>query len=212
MKIFAHRGASKEVAENSLGAFRAALEIGVDAVELDCFLNRAGEVVITHDLENISNPGLPTLKEALELIRPSNASVIFDIKAQGGLYQALAKAVATLAQEFLPPERILLSSFYWRHLFCLKKYFPHLPRALIISRKPFKLVPPALFDKLFSLQAVHIGYWLLDERFIEKWRQTGKKVHAWTINRPEEMKRCKKMGVDGIFTDDPRLAKKIIYG
>ena len=48
-QIVAHRGASGEAPENTLAAYRRALAIGVDAVELDVHLSADGEVVVIHD-------------------------------------------------------------------------------------------------------------------------------------------------------------------
>ena len=45
----AHRGASGSAPENTLAAFKKALEIGVDAVELDLHGTADGEVVVIHD-------------------------------------------------------------------------------------------------------------------------------------------------------------------
>lgn len=212
MKIFAHRGASREAPENSLAAFRTALELGVDALEIDCYLHPIRGLVVTHNLENINDPGIPALKEVLELNRAAQMPIIFDIKAQKGLYAEAALAAAELAEKYLPPEKILLSSFFWRHLWALRRNFPKLPRALILKQKAFKLVPILFFDKLFGIQAIHVGAWWTDAALVAKWHRAGKKVHAWVVNRPDEIRRCMAMGVDGIFTDDPRLAKKIIYG
>ncbi|HEY6394026.1 MAG TPA: glycerophosphodiester phosphodiesterase family protein, partial [Candidatus Binataceae bacterium] len=45
----AHRGASGRFPENTLSAFRAAFEEGVDMCELDVQLTRDGEIVVIHD-------------------------------------------------------------------------------------------------------------------------------------------------------------------
>ena len=48
-RIAAHRGGALLWPENSLTAFRSALALGVDLVELDVHLSRDGEVVVIHD-------------------------------------------------------------------------------------------------------------------------------------------------------------------
>jgi len=47
--LYAHRGASAELPENTLPAFRRALERGADALETDAHLTRDGHVVLSHD-------------------------------------------------------------------------------------------------------------------------------------------------------------------
>ena len=106
--------------------------------------------------------------------------------------------------------QILLSSFYWRHLFILKKYFPLLPRSLILYQRGFRLVPIEIFDKLFSIRGVHPWLKWTNAALVKKWQSKGFKVNTWVANTEEEIKRCKEMGVDGIFTDDPRLARRIL--
>lgn len=49
--VYAHRGASAELPENTLTAFRRALEIGADALETDVHLTRDGELVAIHDTD-----------------------------------------------------------------------------------------------------------------------------------------------------------------
>ncbi len=128
MKIFAHRGASKEAPENSLEAFRKAVEIGVDGIELDCLLTKDRVPIVTHynDLSilklgkgslfektwaEVRDLGIPNLTQVLEQIKPTETEVVFDIKAQPGLMTEGPMIVAGLAAEILPPSQILLSSF-----------------------------------------------------------------------------------------------------
>ena len=49
VRLYAHRGAAIELPENTMPAFARAVEIGVDALEMDAHLSRDGEVVISHD-------------------------------------------------------------------------------------------------------------------------------------------------------------------
>jgi glycerophosphoryl diester phosphodiesterase len=50
MKIIAYRGARAYAPENTLAAFRKALEIGVDGIELDVFVLQSGDLVVIHDI------------------------------------------------------------------------------------------------------------------------------------------------------------------
>jgi len=49
MLVIAHRGASGRAPENTLASFQAALDIGVDGIELDVHLSRDGQLVVIHD-------------------------------------------------------------------------------------------------------------------------------------------------------------------
>jgi glycerophosphoryl diester phosphodiesterase len=48
-RVYAHRGARHELPENTLQAFRRGLDVGADALELDCHMTRDGIIVVSHD-------------------------------------------------------------------------------------------------------------------------------------------------------------------
>lgn len=47
--VYAHRGASFELPENTLESFALALELGADAIETDAHMTRDGRIVLSHD-------------------------------------------------------------------------------------------------------------------------------------------------------------------
>src|SRR5438445_13588546 len=49
VRVYAHRGASRELPENTMPAFRRALELGVDALETDLHATADGVLVTSHD-------------------------------------------------------------------------------------------------------------------------------------------------------------------
>jgi glycerophosphoryl diester phosphodiesterase len=125
-----HRGAAAIAPENTLRAFRAAVEAGVDLVELDVLDLRGGEVVVAHsdDLHEVSHgaaagslrdrsveelrvtcPELPTLDDALAFFANDarEVGVHVDLKSES----ALAGLLAALDRHSLH-ERALVSSFH----------------------------------------------------------------------------------------------------
>ena len=48
-RVIAHRGFPLDHAENTLGAFQAALDAGADILETDVHLSKDGVVVVAHD-------------------------------------------------------------------------------------------------------------------------------------------------------------------
>ena len=108
-EIFAHRGASGYAPENTLEAFRLAMEQGADGIELDVHLTKDGEVVVIHDetldrtsngqgkvrdytleelkkfsfhnhIEKYKGVQIPTLKEVLDLVKNSSMKVNIELK------------------------------------------------------------------------------------------------------------------------------------
>src|SRR5256885_7560810 len=49
VRVYAHRGASRELPENTMPAFRRALELGADALETDLHATADGVLVTSHD-------------------------------------------------------------------------------------------------------------------------------------------------------------------
>ena len=109
VQVAAHRGGALLWAENSLLAFRNALAVGADLLELDVHLTRDGEVVVIHDptLERtstgtgpvgtarladlagvrlrgregaVTDEPVPTLAQVLDLLRPALAELLLEIK------------------------------------------------------------------------------------------------------------------------------------
>jgi glycerophosphoryl diester phosphodiesterase len=59
LRLYAHRGASGELPENTMAAFRRALEYDIDALESDVHLTRDGQVVVSHDPDGARCCGVP---------------------------------------------------------------------------------------------------------------------------------------------------------
>lgn len=79
MKIFAHRGWSAGLGENTMPALRKAVGIGTDGVEFDVRLSVDGQtVVLSHDL--VDDNLKPTLEEALRFIKPTGLEVLIELK------------------------------------------------------------------------------------------------------------------------------------
>lgn len=53
------------------------------------------------------------------------------------------------------------------------------------------------------------GIRVVSPRFVATAHTAGLAVHVWTINDPEQMVKLVNMGVDGIVTDVPELAKQV---
>lgn len=79
--VIAHRGAHQHHAENSLAAIRAAIELGVDYVELDIRTTPKHALVLKHDALTAADGPLPSFDDALALLRASHASLYLDWKS-----------------------------------------------------------------------------------------------------------------------------------
>jgi len=139
-KIWAHRGASAKLPENTLAAFAKAVELGADGLELDVQRTADGVLVVTHDedcLRVAGQPGeiakmtlaelkklnfaafipgaapeeIPTLAEVFDLIKPGSLTINIEMKNALVLYPGLEAQILKLATDWGMQERIQLSSF-----------------------------------------------------------------------------------------------------
>ena len=100
----AHRGASGSAPENTLSAFKKALDIGVDAVELDLHGTKDGEIVAIHDatLNRTTNHSGLVRKRTLETIKMADAGGWFHPDFAGERIQVDARTFRTIARELVP--------------------------------------------------------------------------------------------------------------
>jgi glycerophosphoryl diester phosphodiesterase len=100
--------------------------------------------------------------------------------------------------------RVRLQSFDARILAEAKRLMPDLCYGLLVENQ-------AAFDSFparpgFMPEYVNPLFGLVDESLVSWLHGLGAKVVVWTVNRPEEMLRMKRLGVDGLITDHPEIA------
>src|SRR5262245_679720 len=90
--VIAHRGASGTCPENTLAAFRRAVEVGADMIELDVQLTRDDAVVVMHDwtLDRTTDGSGAVGERALDELRPLDAGRWFAPEFAGERVPTLA--------------------------------------------------------------------------------------------------------------------------
>ena len=85
MWVIAHRGASGAAPENTMAAFRKAVELGAGFIETDLQLSRDARLVALHDdtLERTTNGRGPVSSKTLEELRKLDAGSWFRSSGQG---------------------------------------------------------------------------------------------------------------------------------
>jgi glycerophosphoryl diester phosphodiesterase len=215
-----HRGAAALAPENSLAAVEAAVEHGVDAVELDVVRGPDGRLVLAHG--PAVPPDAPSLDEGLALAARLGVGVQMDVKEPGveeGVVDGLRRSGLL--------DRSFVSSFSFRTLRAFAALEPGLPRSLTYpedrlgltrSRALGYAVKPGLaalrallpvrlpgFMRAAGASAVTLNWGVVTPRAIEICHRAGVAVYVWTVNEPALAKTLVESGVDGIITDDPRL-------
>ena len=193
--VIAHRGASAAEPENSLAAFRRAVVMGADGIELDVHATVDGGLVVVHD-ELLDGRPIPTLAESLAAI--GRATTVFvEVKtlapqADLGLLAALDAGPA--------PSRYHLHSFDHRIMQRLKKRAPERTYGVLSCSRP---VNP--LEQLRAAGATEL--WqnesLIDGELVETLHRAQCTVLAWTVDDPARARALRDLGVDGICTNRP---------
>lgn len=192
--VIAHRGASWDLPENTLPAFERAIEVGADFVELDVHASRDGELVVCHDPPRSRD--VPTLTEVLELCR-GRIGVMVELK-RPYRYRRFDVVRRTLA--LLDDDAVVV---------CFE------PGAIAAVRA---LRPALRTVQHVALVPLHVaatrGCWAAGfedrratPRSLARARRLGLETTVYTVNDERRMRELAALGVTGIFTDRPDLAR-----
>lgn len=226
----AHRGFSGEYPENTLLAFRKALEQGADIVELDVQLSKEGEIVVCHDANLQRLAGDASFIRDLSYPRLRNYDVgVWKSPEYAGLYlPTLDEVFAELPADALINIEIKHEAthfFNWDTekavLQCVRSHGRD-KQVLISAFNPMivnrirKLAPKISTAYLitqtlnplliFLLTRIHARYLHVDTRYltpalVSRLKQKGLKVLGYTLNTPAEYQQACDLGLQGIITD-----------
>jgi glycerophosphoryl diester phosphodiesterase len=215
-----HRGAKAYEPENTLLSFQKALEMDVDAIELDVRKTKDNQLVVIHDadikrttngkgkvnqltLKEIKefstekNQKIPTLNEALDFL-DKKTKIIIELK-EPDLEQQVLNAIHTRNLQ----NNTIIISFNEETLKNIKALDKNIQTGLIYvkHKNPIKTA--------LTLQATHLLtlYRFTHTANIQKAHENGLKIIVWTINTKEEATKYQNKGVDGIATDKPDILK-----
>lgn len=212
--VIAHRGASGYEYENSRAAFRRAVMLDADGVELDVHATRDGAIVVHHDAEI---PGfgpisllslaearqvrlrngetLPLLREILDLV--GDRDVYVEVKSLAAAHDA---ALFEILDRGPAPARYAVHSFDHRIIRRLGEARPSLRRGILLSAY--------LDDAVAAMQAVGATmlwqeWMVVDQDLVNRVHEAGGTIIAWTVNEIGDLERLVRLGVDGICGNYP---------
>ena len=222
----AHRGASSYALENSATAISTALKLGSKFIEVDV-RHIDGEVFLLHDqsleriagisvniydktanyLQNIKIQGEPILTVAnlLQLVA-SQASINFDIKDNTSYVKLMHDIYASLSNGW-QIEQFLLSSADIENLIKIRQLDSTLQLSIIIDNSNISCLSAEAIHCI-KPYSINLDIELINlTEYIKLIREqyTAVKIFIYTIKSISEHKQMKKLGVDGIFLNDPLL-------
>ena len=227
----AHRGASGNFTENTLQAFEEAIERGCDAIELDVqsignrfriFHDNNFERMfgIDVDTDKISEaevsklvyPNLekiPTIQQALDCIA-GRVDVNIEIKSSG-----VATNIACITKTYLEkPEwtnkNIILSSFSCATINTIRRFNSNLKLSYLLYEQycnldEIKRLKSDYFK--YNIHSLNLPLESITPEIIKYCNEENICVYVYTVNETKQIRYLRELGVNGVFTDFPRLIR-----
>ncbi len=232
----AHRGFSLDTLENSMAAFRAAVDLGFRYVETDAHGTKDGRAVALHDASldrttdghgEVANLNWSEVKSAkIGGVEPvplledllgtwPTLRVNIDVKGPSGI-----AAVADAIERTGAHDRVCIASFSTARREATVALLSKPVATSAGTREAVAFFAGGLLGAnmaapLVLVDAVQVPVRLgvvpiLTPRHVALAHAAGKQVHVWTINDKAEMERLIAMGVDGIVSDRADVLKSVL--
>lgn len=230
-----HKGADALVTGNTIASFEAAVEIGVEMIELDVLWTEDGSpklpaagrspLVVAHDWEDAARRERLGFSAALEAFtRPplDRVEIDCDLKLPGREHDF----VHALREHGLI-ERAMVSTMYVESLAAIRALEPDLrlgwtyPKVtrpwdrrrwarpgVLAAMAGMRVRLPRLVERRapeLGAGAVWIYHPLITRKLAETTRRIGVELIAWTVDEPGRIAELRELGVNGICSNDPRL-------
>lgn len=239
--ILGHRGAKNYAPENTLAAFKTALELGADGFELDTQLTSDGHVIVYHDKmvdRNTNGHGklsqlslaelrqldagshfsdkfrgekIPTLDEVFETVG-KRAYINIELKNFSTPFDHLVEKVCEVIRRHEIQKNIIFSSFLPWNLKKAARILPDVPRGLLTIKGKLGEWGRSFGFDFGDYTALHPYVSDVTIQQVHRVHKLKRKINVWTVNAEEDMHRLIGWGVDCIITDDPLLAVRVAKG
>jgi glycerophosphoryl diester phosphodiesterase len=223
MLVLGHRGASASFPENTVPAFRGALDLGADGVELDVRRTADGGLAVRHDADLADGrhlvevatadlpPDLPLLDQVLDACRRAEV-VNVELKnwpddVDFDPTEALADAVVALleARGQLRDEALLVTSFHPATIDRVHALAPGLATGQLVinADEPEALVAATAAR---GHRTLHPHHAFVTPELVEVAHTAGLRLNTWTIDDPDRIRWLRDIGVDAVIVNDPAAA------
>lgn len=154
--------------------------------------------------EAFAGERIPTLARAMELVA-GRVEAIVELKTEGTPRDdALATIVCRTLREastLHPLEKVVVSAKHWPPLEVVRSELPEAAVAPIFGG--LELRDPVAAARRIRARAIHANRRRCDVRFVERSHAAGLRVRAYTVNEGAQLDALRRVGVDGVFSDDP---------
>jgi glycerophosphoryl diester phosphodiesterase len=233
----AHRGASAQYPENTLLAFRKAIEQGVDVLEIDIHRTSDNELVVMHDstLErrtdghgNVSDHNLqeirgldagqgekiPLLSEVIQLAREAQVRLYVEIKGATEPEElAIAEGVIQTLEAAAFLSQTIVTSFSPKALLRAKALNPEVSTMLDPSPQDGSLTPRQICAQALVAGANCVSYdfHILTPEIARECQLTGLALWPWAPDEPQDIRKVLSLGVNGLMTNRPDMLNEVLH-
>ncbi len=238
MKVYAHRGYSGAYPENTMLAFRKAVEAGSDGIELDVQLTLDGEVVVIHDetvdrttdgtgrvcdftlaeLQKLNAAVLfkdksefehiPSFDEYCAWVKTTDQITNIELKTSIIYYQEIEEKTLAILKRHGLEKQILFSSFNILSIANTKALDASIPCGVLVPESG--LVNAGYFCDKFGFEYFHPNFCNVTLESVAECKEYGIKTNVWTVNSMGQLEKCYEWGCDGVFTNYPSVCKEWI--
>jgi glycerophosphoryl diester phosphodiesterase len=234
-RIWGHRGAPESFTENTREADVAAIREGADGLSIDARAPRDG-LVLVHDatLERLTGRPTRIADKTVAQLRAETfqdgthiaevAPIVDEFRARDLDIEIKSRvlgpdATADRLASVLEPRvaglsKLYVSSFDARALRRFARRAPDAPLALLLP--PTRVISSIaefggrLFLRGKRLEAIHPHHSTVTPDRVARWHRQGLKVHAYTVDQPEDVLRVAAAGVDSIITNRPAATREVL--
>lgn len=218
-RIMGHRGARAYEPENTLRSVRRALDMGVQAVEIDVHLSRDGRLVVIHDatvdrttngqgrVADLNWAELRRLDAGMGELLPNLEEVVSLVRGRGHLFVEMKdpRAVEPLATFFSAQDLFAeahVISFWHPSLKKLRGLEPQIRTGVLFVGCP---VDPATLAHAAGAEALVLNYQYVTPELVQAARQNDLTVAVWNIDTIDDLRPVLPLKLDYIGSNAPDI-------
>lgn len=236
-KNFAHRGYSGKYPENTMLAFRKAVEAGADGIELDVQLTRDGEVVIIHDelVDRTTNGKgrvndhtlaelreldasyiyagqygvnpIPTFREYCEFVKDLPITTNIELKTGVLEYLGIENKVWDMIQEFHLEDKVIISSFNHFSILRMREIAPQLKYGFLSETW---IIDAGKYCHEQGVPCYHPLFRNLTGEVVKELKQYGLEINTYTVNTEEDVRDLVAKGIDIVIGNFPEMTRDVL--
>jgi glycerophosphoryl diester phosphodiesterase len=235
--VVAHRGASTDRPEHTIGAYELALKEGADGLECDIRLSKDGEIVCVHDrtLTRTSNgrgtvsamtlaelgqhdygswhrhgqpAGLLRLEELLELVKGTNVQLFVETKHPVRYRNEVERRLAAVLRQHGLREQIVMMSFSPTAVKVFRELAPDVRTVLLLDR--LGRYRSGALPPFADYTGPGVHLLRKDPAYVDRARRAGHETYVWTVDDEDDIALCRDLGVRYLATNAPANTRRLL--